>query len=1259
MDPSASGRTWDDAASPAAARLAKRFEAAWRAGGGRRPDPGDFLPSDSQERPGALLALLRADLTLRWEAKERRPLEWYRQRHPDLGADALVALIYEEYCLREEAGEPLIDPAEYHNRFPEVTTKLRRVFDIHGLVGSNRSTAFGPIQPAIPFPEVGQTIGGFRLVEQLGRGSFARVFRAEERQLADRPVALKVARSGSREPQTLARLQHTNIVPVHSYRTDPVTGLHLLCMPYLGRVTLAQVLAQPATHSARTGADLLTVIDRLQPTPTSVTGRAVGRRALARRSYAQAISWWGAQMAEALQHAHDRGVLHRDVKPSNVLVTSDGVPMLLDFNLARDVIVEEQGVAPAAMGGTLAYMAPEHLEALADGTPEEIDGRADLYALGVMLFEALASRPFSVPSGGLSIRDALLRAAEERRTEVPSLRKARPETPPALEAVVRRCLAPDPADRYASAAELAADLQAVADDGPLRHAREPQPSRSFRWIRRNRRRLALAAPLVLALAVLGFLLNKAQVERLSERAEIRQWITDAKHACDKGQFDEAMVRSDSAGERANRHGYLDLYQEAHTQTKLAQQTKAIRASADNLFKDAEHLRFCLLGFGGDPGAAASKLQQELGTFSVLGSNPNWTRRAEVNEPLLDPERRSRLIEEVNELLFMWVVASDRTTGSADLETARRALAICDRALSFATPRGPWEALRARFAARLDPGARSAPQAIDPAPESSERACFQWALLSELEDRRETAVALLERASRLNPKHYWYQFYLAYLQERAGNFDQALRHYSEAIVIDPDSPWARYNRAGVFRRRGAWAQALDDLQRALATERDFEDRPRAQLDLGWVHQALGDERAARSDYERVIAQGPNTILGRAARLNRAKLDYDAGLVARAHSEYDSLLQEDPLDLSAREGRALLALRQGQAGLAEVDLSSLLAAPNRPKAEAEVGPLRVQALALRAVARLALGRPAEAVADAAEAFRREASPAHERLWQRTLLAAGQERALREDDPDELDLWPAAGPALVAELKSAAERLRSPSLDAPEAAIRHSLTRAVLLSAVGDPEALVEANRAIAWDPLSTRAYLVRARIRRRAGDLKGAWADVEQAIGVDPADPALLTLRGALETQSGKPAAGLADFDRALRRGAEGSVRRLRAQALMALGREQQALDDWSRAIAYDPEDPRAYLGRARAFFRLRRLDQALADLEQAAGWAGEHRRLLFPITLAYAACLPERPDRWQRVLSLSRRTWLASTQTLPSSAPATPPQPGRIASEAGP
>jgi eukaryotic-like serine/threonine-protein kinase len=1225
MGLSASGRTWDDATSPAATRLARRYESAWRGANGDRPDPLDYLPSDPRERPGALLALLRIDLALRWEASDRVRVEFYRDRHPELGSEALVALIYEEFCLREEAGESP-SAAEYLERFPECASQLLRVLEIHGLMGSTRSTTFPwPSSSTAPFPDVGQTIGGFHLVEELGRGAFARVFRAEERQLADRPVALKVARTGSREPQTLARLQHTNIVPVYSYRIDPVSGLHLLCMPYFGRVTLAQIMADPTARSARSGAGLVAALDRLEPAESIASGRPTGRLALARRSHAQAIAWWGARLAEALQHAHDRGVLHRDIKPSNVLVTSDGMPMLLDFNLAQEAWIDDPDVAPATLGGTLAYMAPEHLEALADGLLDGVDCRADIYALGVVLFEALGTRPFSQLAGALTINEALLRGAEERRIRVPSLRESHSEVPPALDAVVRRCLEPEAANRYSSAAELAADLQAVADDGPLRFAREPQPSRSLRWLRRNRRRLLVAAPIVFALTVAALALNKAQIDRLHQEMQIQQWIADAKLARETGEFDKAMIKCDSASQLANRYGFQELYHQARQQWYLASQTKQNRADADQLFHDAEPLRFCLLGFGGDLQSASDKLKQELGVFFVL-ANPNWTKLEKLTKPLLDDDRRERLINEVNELLFMWVVAADR---EGDQETAQRALPICERALVFAEPKGPWQALRARFAARLGLAASGPSVASNPAAESSARACFQWALLSDLEHRRDWAIAWLERACRLEPNHYWYQFTLAWHHAKSNHVDQALEHYSEAITIDPASPWARHNRAGLYRIRGAWAEALDDLQRALQTANDF-DLVKARLDLGLVHQALGDTHAARADYEEVIRLGPDTPYARAARLNRAKLDVDAGALDRARAEYDRLIASDPDDAPARLGRALLALRAGRPNEAEADLSRVLADPNEDSLEQERSSLRARAFTHRALARLALGRAMEAEADAESAFLLDASPSHERLWNRTLVAAGRETDLRIDTPDDVALWPASGRALVADLRAAADRLRAQKASDGESSPRRCLTRAILLSMLADPAAEEEASRAVTLDPLSAHVRMIRASVRIRAGDALGATADVERGLSLDPTSPRLLELRGVLQAEAGHHEAALADFDGAIRLGAKGRIRRSRAETLIALGRTEQAVDDWSRALAYDAEDPRCYLGRARAFLRLRQTDQALADLEQAAGWNGGRTDLLLPITLTYAVCLRERPDRLPHMLNLVRR-----------------------------
>ncbi len=416
-----SGPKWDDTTSPSIALLVQRYEADWRSSPGPHPDPGEYLPGDPEERTAARLALLRADLVLRWKARDRCPIEWYRDRYPELDGDSLVALLYEEYCLREEAGERP-EAAEYRVRFPEVADSFQEVLEIHDLIGRVRAPeSRGPGRNGTPFPEPGQAIAGFRLVEELGRGAFARVYLAEEQHLADRPVALKVTRSGSREPQTLARLQHTHIVPVYSYRTDPATGLHLLCMPYLSRITLLRILSDPGIRSARTGADLVRLLDRIQPPDGALVERAGSRMALARRTYAQAIAWWGARMAEALQHAHDRQVLHRDVKPSNVLVTGDGLPMLLDFNLAQEPRIDDSDAADASAGGTLAYMAPEHLEALAEGRSNAVDTRSDLYALGVVLFDCLVrgTRPFAPASNSRTMTEALLRAAEARRIAAP------------------------------------------------------------------------------------------------------------------------------------------------------------------------------------------------------------------------------------------------------------------------------------------------------------------------------------------------------------------------------------------------------------------------------------------------------------------------------------------------------------------------------------------------------------------------------------------------------------------------------------------------------------------------------------------------------------------------------------------------------------------------------------------------------------------------------------------------------------------------
>jgi tetratricopeptide (TPR) repeat protein len=442
----------------------------------------------------------------------------------------------------------------------------------------------------------------------------------------------------------------------------------------------------------------------------------------------------------------------------------------------------------------------------------------------------------------------------------------------------------------------------------------------------------------------------------------------------------------------------------------------------------------------------------------------------------------------------------------------------------------------------------------------------------------------------------------------------------------------YNRALVERAGGDLDRALADLNRALAlAERSDIEFVEARLYLGIVKAALGDAAGARAAYESVMAAAAgDPYLSRAARLNRAHLDLDSGAVDRAQAEYDQLLDEDPHDVEARYSRALLALRRGQAARAEADWTVLL--QDDPGNTAEI-------LARRAESWLALGRTPAAEADAATAYRRRPSPAHERLWIRTLLALGRlDELLWLKSPDDLAVLPGGDRALHADLVGAAEQLRARAggggaLAGTSLALVHR-TRAVLLSALGDPAAEAEASRAIALGPESYEAYLVRARVRRRAGNLEGALSDVEAGLAREPGDPRLYELWGLLQTDTGHPSGALIVLDRALLRGAPASVHAAKARALTALGRDEEAVMEWSLARDDDPEDPRLGLGRACALIRLRRWSRALADLDEAADGAGDHPALLVRITLNAAACLPARPDRFPQWLAQARRTFAA-------------------------
>src|SRR5262245_12622422 len=376
----------------------------------------DMPPSSvSPEAQTDLAGTMAEEMAAAWRRGERPPVEQFLDRLPELWQkrDAAFRVICEEVCLRHELGLPA-DPPDLLRRFPQWHTELLTFLDCHGLLQGDRSNAT-------------EALKDFELLAELGKGAQGQVYLAKQRSLGDRPVVLKISPCHGREHLSLARLQHTHIVPLYWVHDDPGADHRVLCMPYFGNLTLAGVMValKDKPVAERTGQDLLDVLDRAQKNlPVQVPGQGPARPFIARVSYVQAISWIGACVADALQYAHDRGLVHLDIKPSNILLAADGQPMLLDFHLAREP-VRSDGARPRGLGGTPGYMAPEQrevLQALSAGksTPRPVDGRADQFSLGLVLYQVLGG---PVPCTGPR----------------PRLEECNPAVSPGLADIIHKC----------------------------------------------------------------------------------------------------------------------------------------------------------------------------------------------------------------------------------------------------------------------------------------------------------------------------------------------------------------------------------------------------------------------------------------------------------------------------------------------------------------------------------------------------------------------------------------------------------------------------------------------------------------------------------------------------------------------------------------------------------------------------------------------------------------------------------------------------
>ncbi len=360
-----------------------------------------------------------------------------------LSADDLLDRIVAEYQDRVAAGGDT-DPARFLSRAPaahrEALGRCLRMMRAGAATAPRASRVLAP----------GVQLGAYRLVREIGRGGMAIVYLATQVDLR-RPVALKVLRPGlsteqshverfQREALSIARLQHPHIVQVHAVgETD---GWHWIAMEFVEGRNLAQVFA----HLAET-----------QPDPARWTAESLSAAAgipsapFAGLDYAQALCKLLAPVARAIGVAHEIGLVHRDVKPSNILIHKDGRALIADFGLAKGD--GDPGLSLTGEPiGTPYYMSPEQAQLAS----RPVDRRTDVYSLGVTLYEGLTGhRPFE-GTNTFAVLDAIRSREPEPLTRY--LRRA----PRDVEAVVEHAMAKDAQDRYGSALDLGQDLDALA-----------------------------------------------------------------------------------------------------------------------------------------------------------------------------------------------------------------------------------------------------------------------------------------------------------------------------------------------------------------------------------------------------------------------------------------------------------------------------------------------------------------------------------------------------------------------------------------------------------------------------------------------------------------------------------------------------------------------------------------------------------------------------------------------------------------------------
>jgi serine/threonine protein kinase/tetratricopeptide (TPR) repeat protein len=687
--------------------------------------------------------------------------------------------------------------------------------------------------------------GDYELLQEIGRGGQGVVYRARQKSL-NRIVALKViglahwateahVKRFRLEAEAAASLNHPCIVPI--YEVGERDGA---CYFSMGLVEGGQ----------------LDAVAKREPIPI--------------RHAAELI----AKLARTVSYAHEHGILHRDIKPGNILLDAKGEPHLTDFGLARLAETESTVTRTMEVLGTPSYMAPEQ----AVGNNAVVTSATDIYGLGAVLYQLLTAHP---PFAGGTTYETIRLVLD---TEPRQLRFLNPKIDRDLNTICLKCLEKDPRRRYSSALALAEDLERWLKHEPIRARRTGILTRGRKWVRRN----PTSAVLVVALsAAIGAMIWKSEFVQRPPTTGI------------------AVLPFENLSDKENTYFADGIQNEILTKLAGIGDLKVISRSSTAKYKSKpEDLK---------------RVAHELGVATVLeGSVQEAGDKVRVNVQLLDARVDAYVWAKSydRDLKDVFAVESDVAQEIADTLQVKLSPSQSDALATAPTRdteaydlflRGEYEQNHARDAMKTELFDRAQTlyrQALAQDPNFAlayahlaySRLHQHWFIANlssvELADVKSSIHRALAIAPALPDAHFVLgQFY--YWADR--DYDAALKEFDRAIELQPSSAISRLGRAAIYRRRGEWKRTLAEFQRA--AELDPRD-PLIPEEIGGAYIALRRWSDAEQSLKRALAIDPH--FEDAAQFLAITYLNNTGDIPRARKVYEKLQEERAINVNSGTG-----------------------------------------------------------------------------------------------------------------------------------------------------------------------------------------------------------------------------------------------------------------------------------------------------------------------------------------------------------------------